>query len=526
MKKLPSGMFAFVIVWLGQAISILGSEMSGFAMQIWVYQMAPEGYRATMFALMGVCHIVPLLIMSPIAGALVDRSNRKLMMIISDLAAGLSTVAVLILMATGTLQIWHLFIATAVNGAFQTFQWPAYSAAISLMVDKKHYARTQAMMELAGSTTGIFAPMLAGSLLLALKPNGIPIILLIDVITFIFAILGVLVVHVPQPQQTAEGKQAQGSLLKEAGFGFKYILQRPSLLGLQLVFLTGNFFANLGFTLFTPMILTRAEALKETALGIFTDILPRIGVSIQGDFKELVLGIVFTVGAVGGVVGGLWISAWGGPKRRVYGVLFGWALSGLFGAAIVGVGRALPVWALGVLLSNLLTPLINSSNQAIWQAKVPPDLQGRVFAIRRLIAWFVAPVATLIAGPLADFVMEPGMKQANTALSTSFGWLVGVGPGAGMSLVIVFAGVMMVAVGLGAYTLFPVVRNAEDLMPDHQALVEPSPADAPPPAAVDRFTRLQELLAERQRLLGEPITPARQEALKKISLELRGIGRL
>src|SRR5512145_1337345 len=176
----PSGMFAFTLVWIGQTISLLGSAMTGFALTIWAYQLTGS---ATALALVGFCYTVPLLILSPVAGAIVDRSNRKLMMMLSDLVAGLGTVAILLLYATGSLQIWHLYVVAAIEGAFQTFQWPAYSAAITLMVDKKHYARTSAMNELAGNSSGIFAPMLAGAIIGLFAPNGVLIILIFDVIT-------------------------------------------------------------------------------------------------------------------------------------------------------------------------------------------------------------------------------------------------------------------------------------------------------------------------------------------------------
>jgi MFS family permease len=433
-------MFAFTLVWIGQTISLLGSAMTGFALTIWAYQLTGS---ATALALVGFCYTVPLLVLSPVAGAIVDRSNRKLMMMLSDLAAGLGTVAILILYATGNLQIWHLYVVSAVEGAFQTFQWPAYSAAISLMVDKKHYARTSAMNELAGNSSGIFAPMLAGAIIGLFNPNGVLIILVIDVVTFVAAIGALLIVHIPQPQATEEGQQSRGSLLSESMFGFKYILQRPSLLGLQLVFLSGNFFSNLAYTLMAPMILARTNS------------------------NSLIFGSIETAGAVGGLVGGLIISAWGGPKRRVHGVLGGWALSGLLGTLVLGLGRAAPVWLAGAFMGSFLIPLVNSSNQAIWQSKVPPDLQGRVFSIRRLIAWFVSPIAMLVAGPLADLGLEPAMRT-ESAFSQAWGWLTGVGPGTGMSLVFIFCGIAMLLVGLTGY-LIPVVRNAEELMPDHAA---------------------------------------------------------
>jgi MFS family permease len=435
-------MFSFSIVWIGQAVSLLGTSMSAFALTIWAYQMTG---KATSLALVGFFHMTPLLIFSPIAGVIVDRSNRKLMMMLSDVASGLASIGILVLYLTGNLQIWHLYIASAITGTFQTFQWPAYSAAITMIVPKQHYARAHALNELAGNSSGIFAPLLAGALLPLIGLGGI---LSIDIVTFVVAVGTLLIVHIPQPEATAEGQASRGSILKEAAYGFRYIFQRASLLGLQLVFMVGNFFATLAFTLLAPMILARTGN------------------------NALIFASVETAGAIGGVIGGLAMSAWGGPKRRVDGVLSGWTLSGLFGATLIGLGRGLPLWAAGNFISAFLIPLINSSNQAIWQAKVVPDLQGRVFATRRLIAWFVTPIATLLAGPLADNVFGPAMN-GDTPMSAAFGWLVGTGPGAGMSLIIVFCGLAMSLVGLGGYGV-RVVRQAETLLPDHDVIVEGS----------------------------------------------------
>jgi DHA3 family macrolide efflux protein-like MFS transporter len=489
----PTGLLAFTIVWVGQTISLLGTEMTGFALSFWAFNLAPEGFRATAFAIMNVCHMVPLLVMSPFAGAIVDRSNRKLMMIIPDLASGLTTIAILLLYATGHLQIWHLFITTAIEGTFQTFQWPAYSSAITLMVDKKHYARTSAMNELAGNTSGIFAPMLASALISVFVPNGVVIIMLIDVVTFVAAIGAVLMVHIPQPEATEEGRKGQGNIFREAAYGFQYIFQRPSLLGLQLTFLGGNFFSNLAFTVFVPMILARTNQ------------------------NALVFGSLNTAGAIGGLVGGLLISAWGGPKRRVYGVVGGWVLSGILGTLLLGLGRGFPAWVVGIFLSAFVIPLVNSSNQAIWQAKVAADVQGRVFATRRLIAWFATPLAAAIAGPLADRVLEPGMRPAGS-LAGTFGWLVGTGPGTGMSLLFIFAGIAIVVVSAVAFS-FPAIRNVEDILPDHDMIAKAEPQAE----TVDPTVRMQELLEARQRLLTDPALPDREDALNQIEHELSEI---
>lgn len=434
----PTGMRAFTVIWIGQLVSLLGSSMTGFALPIWVFEKTG---RVQELALIGLAYILPLIIMSPIAGAIVDRSNRKLVMMLSDLAAGATTVVVLVLLATDNLQIWHLYVTSAISGAFHTFQWPAFSAAISLMLPKEQYGRANGLMDLAGASSGIFAPILAGALLGIIGLEGV---LLIDIVTFVFAVSTLAFVHIPQPPITEAGREAQGSIWREAIFGFRYILRRPSLLGLQLVFFTGNFLSALGFTVLAPMILARTGN------------------------NELIFGSTQSAGAVGGVVGAMVMSAWGGPKRRVHGVLLGWAASSLLGTVVVGLGRSLPIWAIGLFFTAFFVPIINGSNQAIWQAKVAPDLQGRVFSIRRLIAWATDPVARLVAIPLADRILGPAM-MAEGSLADSLGWLVGTGPGAGMSLIFVATGLLTIGVGLAGY-LFPAIHYAEDILPDHEAV--------------------------------------------------------
>jgi len=481
----PTGMFGFVIVWIGQLVSLLGTSMTAFSLTIWAYEKTGS---ATTLALVGFFHVAPMLVFSPFAGAIVDRSNRKLMMVVSDLGSGLATILIFTLYASDRLEIWHLYIAAAIMGIFQSFQWPAYSAAISTMIPKEQYGRASGLMSLADTSSGIFAPILAGALLGIIGLNGI---LIIDIVTFGIAIGALMIVSIPQPKLTLEGQKARGNLFREAAYGLGYILERPSLLGLQIVFLLGNFFFNIPFAVMAAMILASTSS------------------------NEIILATVNSAGAIGGVIGGLLMSAWGGPKRRVYGVLGGWFLSSTLGMVIMGVGNSLPVWAASNFMMAFFTPIINGSNQAIWQAKVAPDIQGRVFSIRRLIAWFVSPLAMLIAGPLSDKILEPAM-QAGGSLAERFGWLVGTGPGAGMSLLFIFGGLGAACVVIGGY-LVPVIRNAEELLPDHDQM-----AAAP---ITDRQSRLQELLDTRMKLISEPNTPERERALKEITQQLRLLGR-
>ncbi|MCU0480518.1 MAG: MFS transporter [Anaerolineae bacterium] len=431
----PTGMRAFILIWIGQVVSLLGSAMTGFALSIWAWDLTGE---ATALALVGFFNFMPIVLFSPIAGALVDRWNRKLVMMISDLAAGLSTVAIFLLFNAGQLQIWHLYLAGLFSGMFQAFQFPAYSASISLMLPKEQYARASGMMSLAESASGIFAPSLAAALLAFVGLRGV---LLFDIISFVFAVSMLFLVHIPQPVHTEAGKTGKGSLLKESVYGFKYIWARPSLLGLQMMFFMANLFGTMAMILVAPMVLARTDS------------------------NEQLLGLVQSAGAVGGVIGGLIISIWGGPKQKVLGVLLSMFGNSILGSALMGISQHLILWMIAGFSVSFFISIMNASNQAIWQAKVAPDVQGRVFATRRLIAQITAPVAMLMAGPLADNFFAPNMMP-NGAWSGALGGIFGVGAGAGIGLLIFLSGMIGAGAALSGFA-FPFIRNAERILPDH-----------------------------------------------------------
>ncbi len=441
----PSGMAGFTIVWLGQIISVLATNMTGFAQSIWVFQ---ETGSVTALGLVQVCFIVPFLLLSPIAGVMVDRYNRKAMMMISDAVAILPTAGLLILSAMGRLEVWHFYVAAVFQGAGNTFQWPAYSAAIATMVPKEQLGRANGMMSLIEAGPGVLAPILAGAVFPIVGLTGI---LGIDVVSFFVAILALLIVFVPQPPRTEAGREAQGKWWQEAAYGFRYIFKRPSLLGLQLLFFAGNLFAGIAMTAAIPMVLARTGN------------------------NTMALATVESAGAVAAVVGGVIMSAWGGFKRRSYGVIFGWMISSL-GLVALGMGQALPVWIAATVFTTLWGPLINASNQALWQAKVAPDVQGRVFSARRLIAWFSNPISPLIAGLLADQLLEPAM-QPGGSLAPVFGSLFGTGPGAGMGLLITVCGLVTVVIAFAGYLYRP-IRLADTALPDFDAQLKEAPATA------------------------------------------------
>ncbi len=428
-----SGMRGFTVIWGGQFVSLLGTFMTNFALTIWAWQETGE---ATALALTGLAFVLPNILLYPVAGALVDRWNRKLVMMLSDIAAGISTLVIFLLLSSGNLQIWHLYLTGAFAGLFQSFQFPAYSAAVSTMVDKEEYTRASGMLGLAQNTSGIFSPVAAGVLLPIIGTRGI---LLFDLLSVVVAIGALFIVNIPQPESIIT--EEKRSLLEDSLFGFRYIRERPGLLGLQLVFFTINFIGSLGFPLIAPMVLSRTND------------------------NTVILGTVRSAFGAGGVVGGLILSAWGGPKKRVHGVLTGMALSCLFGYVAIGLGKGMYTWAAGAFLMMLFNPTINGSNQAIWQSKVPPEMQGRVFGTRAMIALISQPVAMAITGPLADRFLIPGMMEGGV-LVPYFGWLVGVGPGTGISLLWLFLGVLGFVCALGGY-LFKEVRDVESILPDH-----------------------------------------------------------
>jgi DHA3 family macrolide efflux protein-like MFS transporter len=435
-----NGMRLFAVIWSGQFFSLLGTYMSQFALSIWAWQRTGE---ATALALVALFSFGPSVIMYPIAGALVDRWNRKLVMMLSDIASGIATITVFILLTSGRLEVWHLYITGAFTGIFQSFQWPAYSASVSLMVPKKDYARTSGMLSLADSVSNICAPAAAGVLIGVIGVAGV---LSVDIVTFLVAVCILIVVAIPQPLK----QEKKMSIFSDAVFGFKYISQRSGLLGLQLNFFASNLITGLAFTVFTPMIMLRSGN------------------------DTVIMGSVQAAFGVGGVVGGLALSAWGGPKRKVDGVLLGMAASGLFGMTLLGIGTTPLVWMIAAFLTMLFIPTSNGSNQAIWQSKVPPELQGRVFGTRALIAQISAPISMTIAGPLADKIMTPAMMPGGP-LADTFGWLVGTGPGAGIGLIFVFLGLIGVVIALSGYAV-KAIRDVEKTIPDHDAIKEPTQA--------------------------------------------------
>ena len=412
-------MRTFIIVWLGQTVSLIGSSMTAFAISIWVWKLTGQ---ATALALFGFFMQVPQLLIAPFAGVIVDRCNRKLLMTIGDMVSGLLTVTILFLYLTKNLQIWHLYLAVGIKGIFEQFQELAFSASISMMVPKQQYSRASSIGFLASYGSTIIAPALAGALYAIVGLAGI---LTIDIVSFVFAVTTVLLVTIPQPAIAQTEPLSRSFIHQQVIFGFRYILARPSLLAL-LVSTSLFWFANeIANSLYSPLILARSNG------------------------NARLLGTIASAAGIGGVVGALLVSAWGGPKRRIHGFLLGMVGIGLC-KTVFGVSRIPWVWAIAQFGSSLNFPLMGSSSDAIWLDKVKTDVQGRVFAAQRMCILAASTIGYAIAGPLADYIFEPGMKRGGD-LAAVFGGIFGTGKGAGIALLYVISSLGLLLVGLSSY---------------------------------------------------------------------------
>jgi len=430
-KKPPHGMTTFILVAIGQIVSVTGSSLTGFALGAWVYQ---DTRSTTLFSLILLFTVLPSLLFAPLAGALVDRWDRRRVMIAADSGAALCTGLLMLLIYSGNLAIWHIYVIMGFNSLFRALQVPAYTASVSLLVPKGQLGRANGIMQLEATSSYLLSPILAGWLL---DQVGIVGVMAIDLVTFLFAVSVVLAVRFPSPVAKDTDISLRPSLWKDMAIGWQFISTRAGFLGLMILFGLGNYANLMTDTLMPPMLLELSS--------------------------PTILGTVLSTGGLGMLVGTLLMSAWGGPKKRIYGVLIFKTLAGLAIMAI-GLSRSIPLIALATFFYYLPFPLVNGSDQAIWQSKIPPELQGRVFSIRRMLARSMIPLAYLTAGPLSDQVFKPLLSE-NGALASSLGQIFGVGPSRGIGLLIFLMGEIIVVLTLAA-ALDPRVRNLETELPD------------------------------------------------------------
>lgn len=417
----------FIILWLGQIVSAIGSKLTSFAVAVWVWE---ETQSVTALALIGLATQIPRILMSLYAGLIVDRYSRKTLMILGDTVAAISTVILVILYVSGNLQLWHFYVTGAFNSCFGQLQNLAYSSAIATLVPKQHYTRASSMGSFFHYGSVILAPALAGILYPLIGLGGI---FGIDLFTFsigIITLAGITIPPVPsQPTTQTE------TLTQRLTFGFRYLYASPSLAVLLCVTSSFWLFHDLGGAIFTPLILARTNNNTE------------------------VLGQIFAAAGIGGVLSATVISIWGRVKQ-IKGMFWGMIAVGIC-KTIFGFTVNPLIWMPAQFCSSLNFPLISSTNASIWLGAIPVEIQGRIFSVRSLIRQLVSLIAIAAAGPLTDSIFIPAMS-ADGLLNPLLSQVLGSEAGAGIALLYILCSLAMLFIGVGV-TVLPQLRKIESV---------------------------------------------------------------
>lgn len=401
----------FGILWLTQAFSSLGSSMTNFALILWLYQ---ETGSALTTALLSGCSYAPYVIMSIFAGALSDKWNKKAVMLVCDSFAALCTVGVWLLLATGKLAVWHLYLLNALNGLMNTIQQPAADVTITLITPKKHYQKASAMRSFSNSLVSILTPMIASAMFAFL---GLQAVILFDLLTFAVAFI-TLLFFVKIPEVEEEQTETE-TVLQSAKKGLKYLRENRGIL--DLIF----FLAAINFT-----------------ASIYEAALPAMLLSRDGG-SEMALGILNTVTGISMLIGSVLASVFPTPKSRVRVICNTLLISMSTENFFLAFGRSIPVWCIGSFLGWTVIPLMNANMDVLFRDRIPVSMQGRVYSARNTLQFFTIPLGYLLGGWLVDRVFEPFMaaQQPESIFSIVFG----TGKGSGAALlffVIAFLGII------------------------------------------------------------------------------------
>jgi hypothetical protein len=423
----------YYVLLVTQTVSLIGSQISQYAVSIAVFRATGH---ATPLALVAFFSTVPAVLLGGVGGALADRLDRRGLMLAANLGFTGASALLLLSFASGAFQLWHLYALTLASSLFATFERPAFQASVTVLVPDSHRDRANAIGQMTYPAAGVIAPAAAGMLYALVGVAGS---IVIDIASFIVAIAVLAVVRIPRPARTAEGAAMDASVWRQAFDGFRYLAARPVLFGFAGYVSMVNFIANVPMVLLTPYVLARTGS-------------PRL------------FGAVLAVMNVGAIAGAIVISAGGRLGSRMHTVMLGIVGASVF-LGLAGVAHGPVAIAASLCLMFFALAFSNAPFWSILQAKVPPDLQGRVFSAYLQVIMVTGPIAFLVAGPLADRIFEPARSLPAWR---GVGWLVGAGPGAGMGLLFVAAGVLVLALSVGVYAV-PAIRRLETDLPDHAA---------------------------------------------------------
>lgn len=419
----------FYALLITQTISLIGSSMTSIALGIWIFQDTGE---ATPLLLVSFFTFLPRLLAASLAGVLADRWDRRYVMAIADAGQAVGTVVLLVSFASGEFQVWHLYIVQVIQSTFAIFQMPAFQASVTMLIPDKHRTRANALQLVTGPVAGVIAPAFTGAAYGLFNVTGI---IAFDLLTFLFSMLVLFIVRIPRPPVVSTGKRE--SLWREAWAGFQFVWERKPLLMIFVFTGSTNFFLASMITLNTPYVLSRTN-------------------------NEATLGSLLSVYSLGSLVGTLLMAITGGFKKRVWTMMPGAIVAGA-AWAIYGTLETPMLMAVPLFIAAMFPPINNVSIISTLQIKVPPELQGRVFAAISQISMTLIPLSYLVMGPLADSVFEP---MVGTSAWKHFETTFGTGEGAGMGLMLLIGGLSMMLISSVIFS-FSFVRNLETLLPDY-----------------------------------------------------------
>ena len=438
-------MQTFSIVWLGQVISLLGTKLTEFALGFWILEQTYQDTGTiTQFALTILFMYLPKVIISPLAGVLVDRRNRRTVMIVSDLGTGIIALAIFALVSSNNLAVWQIYLALTISSSLNAFQQPAYIAAIAQLVPPQNLSRANGMVQASFAIAKIAAPAIAG---LLMKFYSLETILLVDICTFIVAIATLLSVKFPSFKRFTGKRKVIDRVVSDAVAGWHYIATRPGLVRLVCFIAISYFTMGMLEVVLWPLLYQ------------------------PGSTEQL--GFVLTVGGCGMLLGSVLMSLWSGPKNRVRAII---GFVGFQGIIILlgGLKISTLILAIGIFGYLFSQPIIVSCNQAIWQSKVPSRLQGRVFALQQTLERSLAICAYLLAGPLVDNVLNPLMAEGGI-IARSISRFINTGMGQGVTLLLLLLGIINLTVVAIAYRE-PRLRYLEKELPDRNKFEKTKPA--------------------------------------------------
>lgn len=408
----------FYTLLLTQTLSLIGSQMTSLALGIWIYETTGD---ASPLALVAFFAFLPRVITVGFAGVFADKYDRRYVMALADAGQAIGTVVLLSVLVLGVFQLWHLYLVAVIQAIFGVFQAPAFQASVTMLIPDKQRDRANAFQMLTGPLAGIIAPSFAGALYAFVGLNGV---IAVDLITFIIGFVVVFFMDIPKPDKSKAAAQAGLSFWSQAFAGLRYVWESRSLFYIFCLMGINNFFIAGMMVLRTPYILARTGN------------------------DEIALGAIMSVASAASIGGTLLMSIWGGFRPRMHNVLIGSIMMGL-SLFLVGTQTEPVFIAAAAALGAIFPPVINTSLISILQIKVPPDLQGRVFAAIQQMSMTLMPLSYLLVGQLADNVFEP---QAQSA-------------GAGIGLMHLIAGAIVMIVAACFYA-WPAVRHLERILPD------------------------------------------------------------